>query len=216
MHGAVALLLTLAAPPTIDSTTGHVTRFSNDYRRFLHQVWQNFVQSTSIDTGGAPLADWIVMGNWKEEKYAILAFEENYASVMDHFCDSTELNVFPNVTGVKVAPPPRWLRLKYVDGCPQGDPSFAQSGHIMLANGLGCLSKTRCLPAPWLSALQLNFEQQSKHVRRNDLFFPADVITIPYVDKVGERVLPTARIDLASIWTSSWTIVSLLTRWAPL
>lgn len=168
----------------------HRAKRGSDYGTFLRQVWQRFVQSSSIDTGGASLAQWVVMGNWKEEKSALRAFEENYAFVIDHFCDSVDTNAFPNSTGVKVTPQPRWLRLRYVDGCAVGDPSFAQAGHIMLANGLGCLAKTRCLPAPWLSALRQNFEQSSKHLRRRDLFLPADVATIPYVDKKGEPVLP--------------------------
>jgi len=171
---------------------GHVTHFSSEYRPFLHRVWQKFVQSSfeTSSTSEASLAQWVVMGNWKEEKSAILAFEENYEFVMDHFCDSVDVNAFPNSLGVKVAPKPRWLQLRYVDGCPMGDPSFAQSGQVMLANGLGCLSKTKCLPAPWLSALRENFEQRSKYLLRRDLFFPVDVATIPYVDKEGPRVLP--------------------------
>ena len=190
MVNAGALMLALTALPSFGSSSNdHVSHFSSDYSIFLRQVWQKFVSSSLINTGGAHLAEWVVMGAWKSEKSAILAFKENYAFVMDHFCDSIDINAFPNSTGV-VARWPRWLKLKYVDGCPNGDPSFAKPGQLMLANGLGCLSKTKCLPGPWLYALQQNFEQRSKHVRRNDLFFPADVATIPYVDKEGERVLP--------------------------
>lgn len=160
--------------------------FSHEYGEFLHQLWGFFAHSSPR----APLEQWGPISRWMDEKYRVLSLEENYAFVIDHFCESVHVDDFPNSTGLIVATMPRWLRLRYRDGCPQGDPSFAETGHIMLANGLGCLSPTQCLPKRWLSLLRENFVNRSKHLKLDDLFFPSDVCNIPFVERRGAHVLP--------------------------
>ena len=75
-------------------TAQDVIHYSSEYNTFLHQVWQFFRQSTP----GSPLASWTPIENWMDEKFYVLAFEENYAFVIDHFCESA------NVTSTQTRP----------------------------------------------------------------------------------------------------------------
>ena len=102
------------------------------------------------------------------EKFAVLVHEENYAFVMDHFCDSVDLTAFPNSSGVKVTQSPRWLKVTYRGGCPESDPSFAQKLDI---NGSAACRRQTCLSTSWLAALRDNFKTRIKHLRLRDLFF---------------------------------------------
>ena len=60
----------------------------------------------------------------------------------------------------------------------------------MLANGLGCLTPTRCLNKQWLLDLHNHFVNHSKHVSLRDLFFPFEVCNIPFLERDGARVRP--------------------------
>ena len=181
------MALILAILPATAHAYSSVTSYSSEYGAFLRQVWQFFLQSTP----SAPLAKWGPINHWMREKFGILSHEENYAFVMDHFCESVDVELIPNRTDVPFTHNPRWLKTPYGQGCPKGDPSFAENGHVMLANGLGCLAPTRCLQSAWLTSLKEHFTKTSKHVSKRDLFFPADVCNIPYAEKKESgRILP--------------------------
>ena len=181
------MLLSWLLAAGIAATAQDVIHYSRDNATFLHQVWEFFMHSTL----NAPLAEWVPIGNWMEEKAQVLALEENYAFVVDHFCESVNVSSIPNTTGLTLAKRPRWLKVPYVAGCPMNDPSFAEQGqHLMLANGLGCLAPTRCLHKQWLSDLHDYFVAHSKHVTLRDLFFPNEVCNIPFLEKDGARVRP--------------------------
>ena len=129
------MLLSWLVATGIAATAQDVVHYSRDNATFLHQVWEFFMHSTL----NAPLAEWVPVGNWMEEKAQVLALEENYAFVVDHFCESVNVSSIPNTTGLTLAKRPRWLKVPYVAGCPMNDPSFAEQGqHLMLATGLGC------------------------------------------------------------------------------
>jgi len=169
-------------PAHVSSSVMH---YSSEYSAFLHQVHEFFTRSTPL----APLSQW--MAQWLAEKMGVLAFEENYAFVMDHFCESVDPAMFPNRAQPNATILPRWAWQAswYRDGCPSSDPSFAESGHVMLATGLGCLAPTRCLPPRWLALVEEHFLNRSKLLTKNDLFFSAAVCNIPYVERNGSRVL---------------------------
>ena len=152
-------------------------RYSKDYDLFKHQVWQTFVQSQPDD----PTAEWSPMGWSLKDKHKLLSREANYGFLMDHFCESANLNDFPNASGLHVSVQPSWAKLnaRYVNGCPSNDPAFAERGKMMLASGLGCLAPSKCVPAQWLEALEQHFRTHSKNVTKEDLYQP-DVCNIPY------------------------------------
>ena len=152
-------------------------------------MYHHFLESVSSKQGA--LATWAPISRWMGEKFAVLAHEENYAFVMGHFCDSVDSAAFPNSSGVKVTKNPRWLKVTFRGGCPEGDPSFAKAGEIMLANGLGCLAKTECLSTSWLAALRDNLSRRAASTCAcGTLFSPEEACNIPYVERSGRRVLP--------------------------
>ena len=90
------------------ATPPHVTRYGEG-STFFHQLWQFFISTTESE-----------LTRWRyeftsDERIKILQREENYETMLTHFCDSTALRDIPNATGVhgKCA-----VCRKYVGGCP--------------------------------------------------------------------------------------------------
>ena len=67
------------------------------------------------------------------EKFAVLVYEENYAFVMDHFCDSVDLNRIPKLIRRQGDREPKVAEgHMHRGGCLESDPSFAEAGHQRL------------------------------------------------------------------------------------
>ena len=135
------------------------------------------------------LDSWAPISRWMGEKFAVLVHEENYAFVMDHFCDSVDLTAFPNSSGVKVTENPRWLKVTYRGGCPESDPSFAEAGHQRLED-------RRAFPQA--GSRSLEGQPQDAHqapAPAGPLLSVEACCNIPYVERsLYAAFYPTARI----------------------
>jgi len=168
------------------ATPPHVTRYGEG-STFFHQLWQFFMSTTESE-----------LTRWRyeltsDERIKILQREENYETMLTHFCDSMALRDIPNATDVHGK---CGVCRKYVGGCPAplsdigfADASNSPSPHLMLGSGLNCMPRAACAPTSWLSSLEALFTNESKLVSKEDLFLP-DACNISFVTRNADgRVL---------------------------